>query len=89
MSISSLAKNIKLFYTVHTLWRRIFMSEKSYTPILPFEDFSASGFMIYDNMTYYRDIDLTDKKFTDNHSDCMIKYYSTVIGEPIKIGGGY
>ena len=63
------------------------MDEKKYTPLLPFQDLIKDGFIIYDNVKYTRDIDLTDKEIINNHSDAMIKYYSTTINEPIKIGG--
>ncbi len=59
-----------------------------YTPLLPFNDIMKDGFIIYDNVVYVRDVDLTDKKFENNHSDNMIKYYTTCVGEPIRIGGG-
>ncbi len=63
------------------------MDEKKYTPLLPFQDTIRDGFIIYDNVTYTRDIALTEKEIINNHSDSMIKYYSTTISEPIKIGG--
>ena len=63
------------------------MDDKKYTPLLPFQDLIKDGFIIYDNVKYTRDIDLTDKEIINNHSDAMIKYYSTTVNEPIKIGG--
>jgi hypothetical protein len=63
------------------------MDDKKYTPLLPFQDMMKDGFIIYDNTTYVRDLELTDKEIINNHSDCMIKYYTTTINEPIKIGG--
>ena len=63
------------------------MDEKKYTPLLPFQDLIKDGFIIYDNVTYTRDIALTEKEIINNHSDSMIKYYSTTMNEPVKIGG--
>ena len=63
------------------------MSDTKFAPILPFEDTFKDGFIIYNQVVYTRDIALTEKEFIDNHSDNMIKYYSTVVQEPVKIGG--
>lgn len=63
------------------------MSDRKYTPILPFNDTMKDGFIIYNQVVYTRDIDLTEKEIIDNHSDNMIKYYTTNIQEPVKIGG--
>ena len=63
------------------------MDDKKYTPLLPFQDLIKDGFIIYDNVKYTRDIDQTDKEIINNHRDSMIKYYSTTVNEPIKIGG--
>ena len=63
------------------------MSDTKYTPILPFEDTMKDGFVIYNQVVYTRDIALTEKEIIDNHSDNMIKYYTTVMHDPVKIGG--
>ncbi len=63
------------------------MDDKKYTPILPFNDTFKDGFVIYNQVVYTRDIALTEKEIIDNHSDNMIKYYTTNIQEPVKIGG--
>ena len=63
------------------------MDDKKYTTLLPFQDMMKDVFIIYDNTKYRRYIELTDKEIINNHSDCMIKYYTTTINEPIKIGG--
>ncbi len=63
------------------------MSDTKYTPILPFEDTMKDGFVIYNQVVYTRDIALTEKEIIDNHSDNMIKYYTTVMQGPVKIGG--
>ncbi len=63
------------------------MSDKKYTPILPFEDSSFENYTTYNKINYVRDIDLTEKTFIDCHSDNLIKYYSTLTADAVKIGG--
>lgn len=63
------------------------MSETKFAPILPFEDSVLDGFQIYDAVKYTRDVDLAKDSDISSHSPNMIKYYSTLNSEPIKIGG--
>lgn len=61
--------------------------EKRYTPLLPFNDLMRDNFIIYDNMTYVRDLDLTCDVGIIMHNPNMIKYYTTMSAETVKIGG--
>lgn len=63
------------------------MSEKQFTPILPFQDTMNDNFIIYDNTTYVRDIELAEDRFIMMHNPNMIKYYTTQDVKPVKIGG--
>ena len=60
---------------------------KKFTPVLPFNDCFKDSFLIYDNVTYRRDIAVTECG-PMMHNKNMIKYYTTVNVEPVKIGGG-
>ena len=60
-------------------------SEK-YTPILPFNDLAQDNFIIYNNVTYRRDVALTECGIM-KHNPNMIKYYTTQNVEPIRLGG--
>ena len=61
-------------------------NEKEYTPILPFNDLAKDHFVIYNNVTYVRDLTLTECG-PMKHNPNMIKYYTTCNAEPIKLGG--
>ena len=61
--------------------------DKIYTPLLPFNDLIQDGFIIYDNVKYTRDIDLTNDGVSVKQSPNMIKYYTTKALEPVFIGG--
>lgn len=63
------------------------MSEKKFAPILPFEDTVLDNFQIYNSVRYTRDVDLAQDSDISKHSPNMIKYYTTLTKEPIKIGG--
>ncbi|MCR5684794.1 MAG: hypothetical protein K6G81_05155 [Lachnospiraceae bacterium] len=59
---------------------------KQFTPVLPFNDSFKDAFLIYDNVTYRRDLALTECG-TMLHNKNMIKYYTAANAEPVKIGG--
>lgn len=61
--------------------------EKRYTPLLPFNDLIQDGFIIYDNTTYNRDIDLTDDAIKVKNSPNIVKYFTVKSEQAIKIGG--
>ena len=63
------------------------MSENKFTPILPFQDTMNDNFIIYDNVVYYRNKDLATDADVKIHNPNMIKYYTTAVIEPVKIGG--
>ena len=60
--------------------------KSKYTPILPFNDLAVDNFVIYDNVTYVRDLATTEFGQV-MHNPNMIKYYTTCDTEPLKIGG--
>ena len=64
------------------------VSEKNpkYTPILPFNDLAIDHYIIYDNVTYRRDLAITEFGQV-MHNPNMIKYYTTTDTEPLKLGG--
>ena len=59
-----------------------------YTPILPFNDLAVDHFIIYDNVTYIRDLTITEFGQV-MHNPNMIKYYTTADAKPVKIGGDW
>lgn len=63
------------------------MSEKSYTPLLPFDSTVAENFVIYYPIPYIRDINLIPPEKIAMESGNVIKYYSYQFSEPIAIGG--
>lgn len=63
------------------------MSENTFAPVSPFDDTNIEGFQIYDNVKYVRDIELIDESSIRQHSPYMIKYYTTVSNDAVKIGG--
>ena len=60
--------------------------KRKYTPLLPFNDLAVDHFIIYDNVTYVRDLTITEFGQV-MHNPNMIKYYTTADVEPVKIGG--
>lgn len=63
------------------------MEEKTYTPILPFEDTVLDTFLCYDNVKYKRDLDVAQDGMVMLHNPNLIKYYETNSNEAVKIGG--
>ena len=63
------------------------MSDKAYTPILPFNDLAMDHYVIYDSQPYVRNVALLDETTIRKHSPYMIKYYTTADIEPVNIGG--
>ena len=63
------------------------MSEKSYTPLLPFDGTVAENFVIYYPTPYARDINLIPPEKIAMESGNVVKYYSYQLAEPTPIGG--
>ncbi len=63
--------------------------DKKYTPILPFNDLAKDHFLIYDNTTYVRDLNLTGAvPVIKKHHASMIKFYTAnCAAEPVAVGG--
>lgn len=63
------------------------MSEKGYTPLLPFDSTVAENFIIYYPVHYVRDINLIPPEKIAMESGNVVKYYRCQVTEPIPIGG--
>lgn len=63
------------------------MSEKNYTPLLPFDSTVAENFVIYYPVPYVRDIALIPPEKIAMESGNVVKYYRYQITEPVAIGG--
>ncbi len=63
------------------------MSEKGYTPLLPFDSTVAENFVIYYPVPYVRDINLIPPEKIAMESGNVVKYYSYQLSAPIPIGG--
>ena len=63
------------------------MSEKDYTPLLPFDATVAENFVIYYPVPYVRDITLIPPEKIAMESGNVIKYYRYQVTEPVAIGG--
>ena len=63
------------------------MSEKGYTPLLPFDSTVAENFIIYYPTPYIRDVNLIPPEKIAMESGNVVKYYRCQIAEPVAIGG--
>lgn len=63
------------------------MSEKSYTPLLPFDDTVAENFVIYYPVPYIRDVNLIPPEKIAMESGNVVKYYRYQVTEPVALGG--
>ena len=63
------------------------MSEKSYTPMLPFDDTVAENFVIYYPVPYIRDVNLIPPEKIAMESGNVVKYYRYQVTEPVALGG--
>lgn len=63
------------------------MSEKDYTPLLPFDSTVAENFVIYYPVPYIRDVNLIPPEKIAMESGNVVKYYRYQVTEPIAIGG--
>jgi len=63
------------------------MSEKGYTPLLPFDSTVAENFIIYYPVRYVRDINLIPPEKIAMESGNIVKYYRYQVTEPVPIGG--
>jgi len=63
------------------------MSEKGYTPLLPFDSTVAENFVIYYPVPYIRDVNLIPPEKIAMESGNVVKYYRYQITEPVAIGG--
>ena len=63
------------------------MSEKEYTPLLPFDSTAAENFVIYYPVPYVRDIALIPPEKIAMESGNVIKYYNCKFTDPTPIGG--
>ncbi len=63
------------------------MSEKGYTPLLPFDSTVAENFVIYYPVPYVRDITLIPPEKIAMESGNVVKYYQYQVTEPVAIGG--
>lgn len=63
------------------------MSEKGYTPLLPFDSTVAENFIIYYPVPYIRDVNLIPAEKIAMESGNVVKYYRYQVTEPIAIGG--
>ena len=63
------------------------MSEKSYTPLLPFDDTVAENFVIYYPFPYIRDVNLIPPEKIAMESGNVVKYYRYQVTEPVALGG--
>lgn len=63
------------------------MSEKGYTPLLPFDSTVAENFIIYYPIPYVRDVALIPPEKIAMESGNVVKYYRYQLTEPVAIGG--
>ncbi len=63
------------------------MSEKNYTPLLPFDSTVAENFIIYYPVPYIRDINLIPPEKIAMESGNVVKYYRYQEAAPVSIGG--
>ncbi len=63
------------------------MSEKGYTPLLPFDSTVAENFVIYYPVPYVRDVNLIPPEKIAMESGNVVKYYRYQVTEPVAIGG--
>lgn len=63
------------------------MSEKGYTPLLPFDSTVAENFIIYYPIPYVRDVNLIPPEKIALESGNVVKYYRYQVTEPVAIGG--
>ena len=63
------------------------MSEKGYTPLLPFDSTIAENFIIYYPVPYTRDVNLIPPEKIALESGNVVKYYTYQLSEPIPVGG--
>lgn len=59
----------------------------AYSPVLPFDCTYGEHFMIYDNMTYVRDLDLCDEESIRMLSGNIFKYFTCNMMNACKVGG--
>ena len=62
------------------------MAEKKYTPILPFDGTLNENFIIYDNQTYYKNIEYITPEKVNKESGNIVKYYRCSDVKPYYIG---
>ena len=63
------------------------MSEKGYTPLLPFDSTAAENFVIYYPTPYVRDVNLIPAEKIAMESGNVVKYYTYQLTDPMPIGG--
>lgn len=63
------------------------MSEKKYTPLLPFDSTVAENFVIYYPTPYVRDINLIPPEKIAMESGNVVKYYRYHLTDPMPVGG--
>lgn len=59
----------------------------NYIPIQPFDRTLSENFLLYDNMTYYRDKNLCGDDSVRRVSGNIVKYYRCDLMPPVEIGG--
>lgn len=63
------------------------MSEKTYTPLLPYDESFGENFTIYYPVAYSHNINLIPPEKIAMESGNVIKYYRCTNQEPILVGG--
>ena len=63
------------------------MSEKGYTPLLPFDSTLAENFIIYYPVPYVRDVNFIPPEKIAMESGNIVKYYRCQMAEPVPVGG--
>jgi len=65
------------------------LSDRSYSPVLPFDGTQNDSFLIYDNERYVCHVDhYKSESQVRLHHNTMVKYYSCKVSEePVLLGG--
>lgn len=63
------------------------MSEKEYTPILPYDATITDNFTIYYPVAYTRNLNLVPPEAIAMESGNVVKYYRCAEKDPVPIGG--